>query len=393
MGYIATGPGNLAALAIGVLLIVWAIYSRHSRSESTKDASAKLDSEQAEIQGRHTVSLEKSVTRASETALRKDNEQKQARIDALEKELEEAQSIGAKSTANLTVKPGNPSVVIEQLQAELERVKAERNALKNQPGDEELKRRCLELSKQLFRFLEERRENDPQSTTWLAGATDEELNKYSHASTLYMNETMVLYDEQYAGAVMALFNALEQRRWWKPEELDPEERKRLENPGTPYDIRDIARRLSTIGHRLDKGTGELDGEGLRAENEQLRAELDNLKPDANRMKLRRTLKRFLEEGEWLNSTHSREDDIEGWKNRVAEWDSKTRMVILRALGDTQADFYTARPHDSKSPYPSNTDDMVLDALQERLDRLKKVLGRVDDVHLLSDFDADNDLDS
>ncbi len=37
--YLATGPGNLLALVIGVFLIVWAVYSQRSKRESPEGAS------------------------------------------------------------------------------------------------------------------------------------------------------------------------------------------------------------------------------------------------------------------------------------------------------------------------------------------------------------------
>ncbi len=110
MDYLATGPGNLAALVIGVLLIVWAVYSRQSQNESTGDSSeAKPESaapqsapadaapsdtvsqERRSIQGEHELTF--SVQRVSEPErLREENERKQARIDELETELEQARS-------------------------------------------------------------------------------------------------------------------------------------------------------------------------------------------------------------------------------------------------------------------------------------------------------------
>ena len=53
-------------------------------------------------------------------------------------------------------------------------------------------------------------------------------------------ETMDLYDQQFAGLVMALFDALESRKW-----VESEERENFQ-PGSPPEIRDVARRLSTI---------------------------------------------------------------------------------------------------------------------------------------------------
>jgi hypothetical protein len=187
------------------------------------------------------LTVEHANPSATIERLQGENEQQKARIDSLEKELEQARSAD---------KMGTPTVEREDSLEVIKRLTAERDALKSQPGDEELKQRSLKLSEKLFQFLDDRAENDPQSTKWLVGASDAELNELSQRSIQYMKETMNLYDQQYAGQVMALFEALEHRGWWNLEELDPEERKRIKNPGTPYDIRDIARRLSAIGHRI-----------------------------------------------------------------------------------------------------------------------------------------------
>ncbi len=145
----------------------------------------------------------------------------------------------------------------------------------SQHGDEGLKQRCIDLSNQLFRFLKERSNYDPQNTTWLVDATDQQLNEFSHESTRYMSETINLFDERFAGPVMTLLNALKQRGWWNPEELNPEERERIRDPGTPYDVRDIARHLSRIGHTLDGISDPLEVPANRAQNEQSNAEAES----------------------------------------------------------------------------------------------------------------------
>jgi hypothetical protein len=89
-----------------------------------------------------------------------------------------------------------------------------------------------------------------------------------------MNETMHLYDQQYAGRVMSLFEILEQRGLWYPENLSSEERKRIQDPGTPYDIRAIARNLSRIGHRLDEGLSQWNNEEHQTENGQTSSEME-----------------------------------------------------------------------------------------------------------------------
>jgi hypothetical protein len=120
-----------------------------------------------------------------------------------------------------------------------------------QASDIDLKEPCIKLSEELFQFVDGRDKNDPVSTTWIADTNDAQLNEFSQRSMQYMDETMRLYDQQYAGRVMSLLEALEQRRLWNPDKLDSEQRKRVQDPRTPDDIRTIARQLSRVGHKLD----------------------------------------------------------------------------------------------------------------------------------------------
>ncbi len=118
-----------------------------------------------------------------------------------------------------------------------------------QPGDEELKRRSRELADELFQFLDERGEQDPQHTRWIAGATDDEINEFSQAAMQYSNETMREYRRRFSGRVRALVAELKQRSWWDLEDVNPKERKRLENPLHPISVQAIAERLSEIGYK------------------------------------------------------------------------------------------------------------------------------------------------
>jgi hypothetical protein len=160
--------------------------------------------------------------------------------------------------------PSGPSLEAEirQLTSERDEARAERDMLQeenkrlsSQPGDEELKQRCGQLSVGLFRFLEYRDTEDPQKRPgWTPGnpfSKDPESRKRAQALTRHKNETRTEYSQRYAGEVGALLEALERRRW-----LEAKERRRLEeevqNPlfDPSGRIRRIAERLSAIGKRL-----------------------------------------------------------------------------------------------------------------------------------------------
>lgn len=145
---------------------------------------------------------------------------------------------------------------IEQLEAEQERLKSERGVLEDrvkgefirqesQPTDESLKQRCLQLSAELFQFLDEREKDDPHNTIWAAGLDASGLSDYSHKATLYTRETMRQYSKQFAGMVINLSEALKWRGW-----ITAEEQMEFESAEIPSDIRDMAQRLSAIGHKL-----------------------------------------------------------------------------------------------------------------------------------------------
>jgi hypothetical protein len=175
----------------------------------------------------------------------------------------EAQDLGHQGQQNPPQEPLTTTTSPSQSQASL-----------NQRSSADLKEPCLELSSELFQFVSERDKEDPMHTQWIANASDAELNEFSRQSTQYMNETMHLYDQQYAGRVMSLFELLEQRKLWNPEKLGLEVRRRIQDPGTPHNIRDIARHLSRIGHQLDRNLDQADYAGHQMENKQSKAEAE-----------------------------------------------------------------------------------------------------------------------
>lgn len=177
---------------------------------------------------------------------------------------------------------------IDTLKQELEEIRRTSVSQESSPGDEELKQRCLQLSGQLFRFLEDRGKEDPQNKPgWTVGnplSSDPESRKRSQELVNYNNETMTQYSQLYGGEVGAVLEALERRGW-----CDSEGRKKLEsqleNPllSPTTRIRQMAQRLAAFGHRLDKSTGQPDDDGRRAEDERLRAEIESLKEELARM--------------------------------------------------------------------------------------------------------------
>jgi hypothetical protein len=160
---------------------------------------------------------------------------------------------------------------------EVENPEASRATPESRSSDEELKQRTLDKSKELFQFSTERDSKDPTRTTWLADAgisgndpgSKKRLNEHSQKGMNHFYETMDLYDQQFAGPVMALFDDLAGHG-----RVDPKEREKFQ-PEAPSEIRDIARRLSAIGHRMGKSMDQSGDEVLQEENEQLKVEIES----------------------------------------------------------------------------------------------------------------------
>lgn len=254
VGWILDIPWS-AGLLIGlvawvVILNLFVAHGRRSQlgtsSEPTVQEQERFEAElqQSERERDHLVTaLQRSEERYE--ALR-------AQKDALEKELEEARS--ADKTGESTLEGEDPLVVINRLIAERDALKEELAQTlahqESQPSDEELRQQSLDLSKELFQFLDERGQEDPQRTAPLVDATDEEINVRSQEMIRHDQETMRLYKRQFGGKVMASFEKLKRRGWWNPENLEAEERERFEAPVHSSDIERIAQRLNAIGHGL-----------------------------------------------------------------------------------------------------------------------------------------------
>jgi hypothetical protein len=166
----------------------------------------------------------------------------------------------------------------------------------------DLKEPCIKLSEELFQLVDGRDKNDPVSTTWIADANHAELDKFTQRSMQYMDETMRLYDQQYAGRVMSLFEALEQRGLWNSDSLDSEQRKRVQDPGTPADIRAIARQFSRVWHKLDASLDRPDANAKPANEVPAKkvsqASIEDLKRRCR--ELADELRQFLEDNENLD---------------------------------------------------------------------------------------------
>ena len=103
------------------------------------------------------------------------------------------------------------------------------------PTDEELKSACLQLSSELYQFVKD------HGGLEIGDYLDPEVRQRN-------DETMLEYEQTLGGRVDGLFRKLQRRGWWQSETVDLKRRRRIENPGFPADVQDIAKELSAIGH-------------------------------------------------------------------------------------------------------------------------------------------------
>ena len=134
----------------------------------------------------------------------------------------------------------------EQLQQQVERLTAERDhlleqlrvnndRLESQPGDEELKSECFQISTDCYQFVR------AYGGTELGDYLDPEVRRRN-------DEVMLEYDQTLGGRVNSLLRKLQRRGWWQPETLEPKKPKHIEDPGFLSDVQDIARELNAIAH-------------------------------------------------------------------------------------------------------------------------------------------------
>lgn len=176
-------------------------------------------------------------------------EKLQSRITDLENELEETQS---RQQAKGDTLSEDWIAHIEQMKSEIEQLDAENEWLRNQPSDEVLKQRALQLSDELFQFVEERDNIHLQNKLNAALSKGEDIWDTSQEKAQYDDETTSQYHRQYEPEVRALLDALERRRW-----CDAEQRKEIKNTfvsgwtSSPNErIRRGAARLAAFGKRL-----------------------------------------------------------------------------------------------------------------------------------------------
>ena len=117
----------------------------------------------------------------------------------------------------------------------LERLQVQSEPLEHQPGDEDLKHQCFQLSGDCYQFVRD------HGGTELGDYLDPEVRRRN-------DEVMLEYEESLGGKVNGLLRRLQRRGWWQPETLDPKRRKRIEDPGFLNDVQRIAKELNTIGH-------------------------------------------------------------------------------------------------------------------------------------------------
>lgn len=174
----------------------------------------------------------------------KEEEQAREKLQAENDTLKEGLKAIGSSTDRMSTR---------QSQKENERLKTENERLRAQipqPNDEGLKQRCCELSEQLFTFLDEHAQKDPQKGMGFPGinfgnpTTRQNLNEYLQVGAHYNKETMNRYNSQFGRDVAALLGALERRGWF-----DPQERKKFENlrmAQNRQNIQALAQRLDDI---------------------------------------------------------------------------------------------------------------------------------------------------
>lgn len=219
------------------------------------------------------------ILQASYQEFQINREELQDHVSALESDLEKARGQAGKDTV-----PEETIAAIEQMKSEIEQLEAEKDWLRSQPGDEELKERARRLSDKLFRFAQERDKTaPPEEPIRMSGGFWDAIKESiadpkTQERTDYDNESWVQYQERYEPEVRSLLDALERRGW-----LDSQKRGEIESEldaiwRSPNDrIRRVAARVSAIGERLDGSTRLSNDEELLASNERLRAENSALK--------------------------------------------------------------------------------------------------------------------
>jgi hypothetical protein len=156
-----------------------------------------------------------------------ERDEARAEVGVLREELEQAQA-DASGVYAPTFEQEDTRAVNERLRAEIEQLKA-------QPGDEELKSECFQVSAECYQFVRDH------------GGS--EIGDYLDPQVRRRNDEIMLeYEQSLGGRVNGLLRKLQRRGWWQPETIDPKKRKRFDDPGFLADVQDIAKELNAIGH-------------------------------------------------------------------------------------------------------------------------------------------------
>jgi hypothetical protein len=259
-----TGFGNVVFMLVGVVLILWAIFTQKPESQSDDDTSTP-ESENADSP---TGTADDSPQQVDWKALRfgiPTTQDARERLMLLAKANEHSASPdpfiqllmeNERLKTQLRTERDAARAEIDTREEGLNEARQASVRQKSLPSHEEIKRRILQLREELFRFSEERSEEDPRNRPgWRLGnpfSEDLESRKRAQEQKRFDDETWAQYRRQYEGELRDLLDSLEQRGY-----CNPKERKEAENElvmfwRTPTErIERVAARLDAFGKRLD----------------------------------------------------------------------------------------------------------------------------------------------
>jgi hypothetical protein len=210
--FLASGTGTLIVVIVGILLILWAVFTQQQdQTTLSENGDQKLDeSEPTKRYERLEAPFKKLSDDRNRLLTERDREVEQRHV--VEQERDKLRRMLNPSSGTKIRVPTEEA--FNELKEEVKHIRAERDALRekaesvshseeNQLNDDELKRRSAELADELFQFLEERGKQDP-SGRWIANATDAELEKFNQETMSYGDETMRQYRRQFGGRVRSL---------------------------------------------------------------------------------------------------------------------------------------------------------------------------------------------
>lgn len=184
----------LVVLGIGVFFVALAIILAVLKAVLERQPPTKGAQSYQEVAFMATLMSENERLRKKDERLTED-------VEALEKKLEEASATPSEV--------GTPIVESEDSLVVIQRLTDERDALKEanerlsanlQQIDEELKQRFFGVSRELFRFADERDEKDPRKKPEQTQGWRQRSQKRND----YDKETQMRYSKEYGGEVGAL---------------------------------------------------------------------------------------------------------------------------------------------------------------------------------------------